>query len=153
MPYIDEMLEQNRAVYCVQHDHVPPTDFKMDGRVQTTYPRKNWSSMIIFNCSHPNVKNLTLEAVNNQTPAWLHRFQWCDDENIGNLPHTFNYLVGFYDDEADPKVIHYTDGGPWHYLYRETEFANNWLKYLDTDQKQRLNVELERQRIDLGVEL
>lgn len=145
-PYIDEMLRENKAVYCVQHNYVPAEEKKMDGRIQTVYPRKNWTSLLLFNCDHEDTKNLTLENVNNKTPAWLHRLAWCKDENIGSLPHTFNYLVGTYHDLENPKAIHYTDGGPWHYLYRDTEFAANWLKYLDDSQKDRLSKELDRQK-------
>src|SRR4051812_14233044 len=34
-----------KAVYCVQHDYRPTETSKMDGMVQTVYPRKNWSSL------------------------------------------------------------------------------------------------------------
>ena len=144
-PYFEQMKRENLGVMCVKHNHVPKQDTKMDGRGQYTYPRKNWSSMMIFNCDHSDVQNLTVENVNTQSPAWLHRMHWCQDENIGGLPHDFNYLVGVYDDVENPHVLHYTDGGPWHYLYRAAEFTENWLPYLDETQKTRLETELKRQ--------
>lgn len=146
MPYIEKMLTENKALCCVQHNHVPNSDVKMDGRAQTIYPRKNWTSLLIFNCAHKDVRNLTLEKVNSETGAWLHRLVWCQDENIMELPHTYNYLVGVYDDEINPKAIHYTDGGPWHLDYVNTEFVDKWIKYLDEDQKRRLVIELQRQK-------
>lgn len=152
LPYMINMYKTNKAVYCVKHDYEIKSDLKMNNLPQTSYPRKNWSSLIIFNCSHSQVKNLTLENVNTQSPKWLHRFEWCEDEYIGELPHTYNYLVGVYDDEKKPKVIHYTDGGPWHYLYQETEFAENWCEYLDEEQNSRLEIELKRQKLELDKE-
>ena len=44
-----------KAVYCVQHDYRPTETTKMDGAAQTVYPRKNWSSLMLFNCEHPAV--------------------------------------------------------------------------------------------------
>lgn len=148
-PYFEQMERENLALMCVQHDYTPSEKTKMDGRAQTVYPRKNWSSMILFNASHPEVANLTLERVNTETPKYLHRFEWCDDRYLGAVPHTYNYLVGVYSDQDQPKVIHYTDGGPWHYLYREAEFTDRWLPYLDNSQRERLAAELERQRLEL----
>ncbi len=147
MPYIENMINKNAAVCCVKHEYHEIKIKKMDNLPQTSYPKKNWSSFIIYNCSHEDVKNLTLENINIKSPAWLHRFNWCEDKNILELPYTYNYLVGIYNDINSPKVIHYTNGGPWHYLYREIEFYQNWLKYLDEDQKVRLDKELERQKL------
>lgn len=144
-PYIHQMLQNNKAIYCVQHDYVPQNTIKMDNYQQTTYPRKNWSSLILFNCNHPDVKNLTVENVNNQSPAWLHRMKWCQDKNIGKLPHTYNYINTVYYDIDNPKVIHYSDGGPWHYNYQNCKYSEKWIKYLDQDQQNRLQQELQRQ--------
>ncbi|KAL4592992.1 hypothetical protein LXL04_006003 [Taraxacum kok-saghyz] len=51
--------ERNYAMMCVQHDYTPKETTKMDGAVQTAYPRKNWSSMVLYNCGHPKNKILT----------------------------------------------------------------------------------------------
>jgi hypothetical protein len=72
-------LDPTKAIYVVQHDYVPRLTDKMDGQVQTTYPRKNWSSFILFNGAHPAVKALTPSVVNEQSPAYLHRFSWVED--------------------------------------------------------------------------
>lgn len=149
VPYINKMLKQNASVCCVKHEYKEKKSLKMNNLQQFDYPRKNWSSLIIFNCSHEDCKNLTLENVNTQTPAWLHRFGWVKDENIIELPHTYNYLVEIYHDEENPKVIHYTNGGPWHYYYQKTEFYDKWLKYLDANQLKRLENEIERQKLEL----
>lgn len=116
------------AVMCVQHDYTPREGLKMDGKQQTAYPRKNWSSVMLVNCSHPSNAVLHKELVNDPeiSGAYLHRFSWLKDEEIGELDHTWNYLVGVYNDIDFPKLIHYTEGGPWFENYRNCEFADLW---------------------------
>lgn len=113
-------------VNCVKHEYTPKTDLKMDNRTQYVYPRKNWSSVMVFNCEHKLIrKNLTVESVNSSTPKYLHRMGWAE-ENIGELHHTWNYLVGYYSDIEKPNILHYTDGGPWFENYKNCEFSENW---------------------------
>ena len=109
-----EYYDPKYSVMCVQHDYTPRLEKKMDGYKQTIYPRKNWSSLMLFNCSHNDCKNLSLEAINSKTPKYLHRMEWTSDENIGSLPLEYNWLEGEYDNEVSPKAIHFTNGGPWH---------------------------------------
>ena len=128
---IKELFDQaddKYAVMCVQHDYKVKEQFKMDGQKQTIYPRKNWSSVMLFNCGHKSNRALTQDLVNNPdiTGAYLHRFSWLKDKEIGELDHTWNYLVGVYNDIEKPKLIHYTEGGPWFENYRNTEFAQLW---------------------------
>lgn len=122
-----EEINTTDPVTCVQHkNYTPRSNIKMDGKPQHTYPRKNWSSFMVFNCGHQDIKrNLTLSNVNLLTPQYLHRMEWAS--NIGNLSHTWNYLVGYYHDLNHPKVLHYTDGGPWFKDYQNCEFSKNWL--------------------------
>ena len=87
-------LDNSKALYCVKHDYTPKEKHKMDGQKQTIYPRKNWSSFILYNCSHPSTKNLTVEKVNNETQAYLHQFKWCQDDEIGSLDERWNWLEG-----------------------------------------------------------
>ena len=116
------------AVMCVQHDYKPKEGTKMDGQTQTVYPRKNWSSAMLINCGHPSNQQLDMDLVNSPeiNGAYLHRFSWLKDEEIGELDHTWNYLVGVYDDIEKPKLIHYTEGGPWFENYRNCEFHQLW---------------------------
>ena len=102
------------------------------------YPKKNWSSLMIFNCEHSNVtKNLTLDVVNTQTPKWLHRMEWCDEKEILEIPKDYNYLVDYYTD-GDIKALHYTDGGPWHPGYENVTFGDRWLKYITEEEKNKM---------------
>lgn len=121
-------VDERYAVMCVQHDYKVEEGIKMDGQTQTFYPRKNWSSVMMFNCAHPSNKMLDQDLVNNPevNGAYLHRFSWLKDEEIGSLDHTWNYLVGVYDDLEKPKLIHYTEGGPWFENYRNCEFHQEW---------------------------
>jgi lipopolysaccharide biosynthesis glycosyltransferase len=124
-----EHCSRDKAVFVVQHDYVPRNAIKMDGKEQTTYPRKNWSSFIVFNGAHADVKALTPDVVNTQSPAFLHRFNWvCDDSLIGALPLGWNFLEGEDDkSETTPEAIHYTNGGPWFDNWTEVDYADLWL--------------------------
>ena len=127
-----DQVDDRYAVMCVQHDYTPKEGVKMDGQKQTIYPRKNWSSVMLFNCAHPSNASLTMDLVNNPeiNGAYLHRFSWLKDEEIGELDHTWNYLVGVYNDIDTPNLIHYTEGGPWFENYRDCEFAELWKQEL-----------------------
>ena len=119
---------QDYAVMVVQHDYQPTNSIKMDGKTQHVYPRKNWSSLILFNCGHPSNALLTPDVVNKASGAYLHRFQWLKDEEIGYLSPEWNWLVGWYKepDHGKPKAIHYTEGGPWFPNYKHCEYGAVW---------------------------
>ena len=128
---LKQYCDPSKAVVVVQHDYTPAEGVKMDGQKQTVYPRKNWSSMVLWNCAHPKNKILTPELLNKESGAFLHRFQWLDDEDIGSLPHNYNWLVGWYKEPKDgvPKILHWTEGGPWFVdNYFDCEYADLWKK-------------------------
>ena len=124
------LVDDKYAVMCVQHEYRPKPGSKMDGRVQTQYPRKNWSSLVLWNCGHPSNQNLTVDVINDEgtTGKYLHRFSWLEDEEIGSLPIDWNWLVGWYKEPKDgiPKALHYTEGGPWFKDYRNCEYNQVW---------------------------
>ncbi|HTI87948.1 MAG TPA: glycosyltransferase [Alphaproteobacteria bacterium] len=123
------LADDRYAAMCVHHDHRPTEAMKMDGRVQTLYPRKNWSSLILWNCAHPANAALTPDVVNRETGAFLHRFSWLKDKEIGAVPETWNWLEGWSARPASgpPKVVHYTRGGPWFDKWEDVAFADLWL--------------------------
>ena len=127
-----DQVDDRYAVMCAQHDYTPTEDTKMDGQKQYHYPRKNWSSMILFNCSHTSNMELTKEVVNNETHtgAFFHRFSWLPNSEIGRISHTWNWLVGWYNEPTDgtPNLIHYTEGGPWFEKYQDCEYSNDWYR-------------------------
>ena len=125
-----DQVDDKYAVMCAQHDYTPKETVKMDGQVQHMYPRKNWSSMMLINCAHPSNKLLNKELVNdvNIGGAYLHRFSWLNDNEIGEISHEWNWLVGWYQEPKDgsPKFLHYTEGGPWFEQYKNCEYNYEW---------------------------
>jgi lipopolysaccharide biosynthesis glycosyltransferase len=114
------------AVMCVQHRYQPDTKRKMLGQVQEPYPRKNWSSLCLWNCGHHQARYLTPYLVNNQRGDWLHAFTWMDDENIGALPDTWNWLDGHDEAVKHPKAVHFTRGTPDMPGWEDTYYADEW---------------------------
>ena len=104
-------LYDNRyGVQVVQHDVQPTDATKMGGVIQTTNPRKWWSSLMLMNTGHPYVHaNLTPHEVNTRSGAYLHRLEWCPDHMIGALSPEWNYLVG-YTQGVEPRALHFTNG-------------------------------------------
>lgn len=124
--------QPGKAVHVVKHDYTPARTSKMDGQPQAAYPRKNWSSFMLFDNSHPACRALTPEVVNTRTPQHLHRFEWVDDEAIGELPPPWNFLEGEYPAPAEvPCGIHFTNGGPWFPECTDVEYADLWLAERD----------------------
>lgn len=126
-----DSLDPAHAVYCVKHVHTPEPGVKMDGQIQTRYARKNWSSFMILNCDHPANRALTIDLVNTAPGRDLHRFCWLEsDDLIGELPATYNYLVGHTQGVDDPVVVHFTDGVPDMRGWEDQPFADEWRREL-----------------------
>ena len=125
-----KLRNDNFAVMCCQHIYNPDSDIKMDGKKQLIYPRKNWSSMVMWNCSHPSNRVLDKNLVNKETGKFLHRFGWLKDQEIGNISIEWNWLVNWYKEPKDgtPKAIHFTEGGPWFENYKNCEYSDLWFK-------------------------
>jgi hypothetical protein len=118
-----------KAVTCCQHDYIPKSTNKMDGQQQTVYPRKNWSSLMLFN--NAQCRALTPDYVNKATGLMLHRFWWLEDDQIGSLPLDWNWLCGEYAPNPDAKILHYTNGGPWFENHQNCDHADLWLQERD----------------------
>ena len=119
-----ELEMEPYALRVVKHDYNPSNTVKMDGKIQTTYPRKNWSSLMLMNCAR--LKLWTHEIVQNQTGAYLHRFEDIPDDAIGTVPATWNSLDTR---DSDTCLIHYTNGGPWFEAYRDHPHGAVWFDY------------------------
>ena len=126
-------IDGEKAVYCVKHDYTPKEKHKMDGKKQSIYPRKNWSSLIVFNCSHPSNRKLDIDLVNSETGAYLHQFKWLKDNEIGSLDERWNWLEGWTPLKNDnpPYAVHFTRGGPWFAEWQDVQFASEWTKERD----------------------
>jgi len=127
-----DQADETKALFVVKHNYTPKENTKMDDQLQLPYPRKNWSSVILYNCEHPKNKALNLKTVNSAEPKFLHRFGWLDDNDIGELNHAWNWLVGWYKEPEDgaPKVLHYTEGGPWFEQTRNCDYDLVWKQEL-----------------------
>jgi hypothetical protein len=128
------LFEQARAQYAVmvvKHNHDPDYAVKMDGQQQVKYARKNWSSVMLWNCEHPANKALTHEMVNTLPGRDLHRFCWLDDELIGSLDPAWNYLVGHTKIPHPPHLVHFTDGIPSMPGYQDCEYADEYRRELE----------------------
>ena len=123
----EELLQyiKGEKIAVVKHKDYTPISNKMDGIKNKSYPRKNWSSLIIYNCS--KLKHLTKEYLDNASPADLHQFKFMCDCCIGEIPKMYNCLVGHYDC-SEAKALHYTNGGPWFDQYKNSEKASAWWK-------------------------
>ncbi len=125
-----DMTNDKYALMCAKHDYVPKNSIKMDGQKQVSYPRKNWSSCILWNCGHPANIILNPDVVSKESGAFLHRFYWLPDESIGDIPLEWNWLEGEYDKpDTPPAAIHFTNGGPWFENYQNTDYADLWRSY------------------------
>jgi hypothetical protein len=127
------MRDERFAVMCVKHDHRPTESKKFLGQVQTTYPKKNWSSVMLMNCR--KCWPLTPEYVNTASGLDLHRFNWLPpgaewepggEALIGEIPRQWNHLVGYDDPQGDELNLHFTEGGPWFPAYANSPFADLW---------------------------
>jgi len=124
-------FDPGKAVAVVKHNHNPTSKTKMDGQIQTRYARKNWSSVMVFNIDHPANESLTVELINTVPGRDLHAFCWLNDDEIGELDHGWNYLIGASPPHPDPAIVHFTDGIPLMAGYENCEYADEWRAELD----------------------
>ena len=121
-----DLRDESKALLVVKHDYQTKAHQKYLWNVNENYSRKNWSSVILWNCKHPKHKILTPDFVANQTGKYLHRFSWLDDNDIGDLPKEWNWLAIEYPENRKAKLIHYTLGTPCFKDYKNTEMSDIW---------------------------
>lgn len=121
-----ESLDRNVPLYCVKHNYQPAQSVKMDGQIQTKYPKKNWSSVFILNVGHEANNGLTVDLVNSVPGRDLHAFCWLDESEIGSLDVKWNWLVGQSALIDDPQIVHFTDGVPDMPGYEDVPYADEW---------------------------
>ena len=133
------------AVQVVKHDYETSSHRKYIGTPMESdnedYPKKNWSSLILWNCSHWGNKYLSVENVDESTGAFLHRFEWLTEDMVGALPHDWNWLEFEYPRNDEAKLVHHTLGSPGFTYYQDTPSAKEWNLHL----LNMLNMEGERQ--------
>ena len=115
-----EYADHFNSVHVVKHDYKTKQEIKYLGQKNEDYPRKNWSSVILWNCGHWAHRVLTPEFIETATGEYLHRLSWLKDDRIGELPIEWNWLSQEYGENKEAKLIHYTLGTPCF-----TEFSND----------------------------
>jgi len=124
-----KLRDDKYSVMVVKHDHRPKERTKYLDQAQIPYERKNWSSVMMFNCE--KCKMLSPEYVNEATGLQLHQFRWLSGEgSIGSLPPEWNHLVGYDEPDNNTKIAHFTSGGPYFDEYYGCEFSEEWVEEL-----------------------
>jgi hypothetical protein len=124
-----ELRDERYGVMCVKHEHQPKETVKFLDQPQTAYPKKNWSSVMLFN--NAKCKALTPEYVNTASGLELHQFKWLgDDSLIGAIPDTWNHLVGYQAPRERVANVHFTLGGPYFEEFKECEYSLDWRQEL-----------------------
>lgn len=129
-----DLRDESKAVMVVKHDYKTKSKRKYIGSPiendNVDYDRKNWSSVILFNCGHPSNRILTREYVAEAGASVIHRFGWLNDDEIGELPMEWNLLCGEYEWDEDAKLVHQTLGTPAFEHYMRCDSARQWNRYL-----------------------
>jgi hypothetical protein len=110
----------------VKHDYSTKHPVKYLGYKNEDYPRKNWSSVVLWNCGfYPN-RVLDPSYVAKHDGAHLHRFSWLRDDQIGSLPKSWNRLVLEEDLLENDRLRHFTIGAPCFAEYADCDGADEW---------------------------
>jgi len=120
------LRDESKAVMCVKHEYKTKAQDKYLGNKNQDYPRKNWSSLVLWNCKHPENQILKPDFVMKQSGAFLHRFSWLNDNLIGEISREWNWLTTEYEDNYEAKLLHYTLGTPCFKDYRNCEMSDEW---------------------------
>jgi len=120
------LRDDSKAVIVVKHDYKTKMKKKYLDSPNEDYPRKNWSSVIMWNCGHPANRCVTPEFVEQSSGAHLHRFTWLDDELVGELPIEWNWLPDEFGENKNANLIHYTLGAPSFHDFANTPMGSEW---------------------------
>lgn len=119
----------DKALAIVPHDYMTKHPRKYIGTPMESdnqdYPRKNQSSLILWNCGHYANRILTPEFVAEAPGSFLHRFSWLDEGRIGYLDEKWNALSE-EQDVSLASLIHFTLGVPGFLHYRYSAGAEHW---------------------------
>jgi hypothetical protein len=117
-----------KAVYVVKHDYKTNSARKYIGTQMEAdnqdYPRKNWASLMLINCSHfgwPGPKEIAQMKMSD-----LLQFKFLEDGLIGELPIEWNWIVDEYGSNDEAKLIHWTKGIPAFKEYSDAPMAEKW---------------------------
>jgi len=139
------LRDDSKAVMVCKHDYKTKHRWKSIGTAMESknedYPRKNWSSMVLWNCGHPSNRIVNREFASSAGGKALHRFSWLRDDEIGSIPIEWNWLVGEYPPNAYAKLVHFTLGMPGFDYYRRCDYSREWTETLcDVERRDDLKV-------------
>lgn len=120
------LRDESKALMCVQHDYKTRATQKYLGSTNQDYPRKNWSSVVLWNCAHPANRIVTPHFIEGATGAQLHRFTWLSDDLIGEIPMVWNWLPDEFGANSEAKLLHWTLGTPCFHEYATAPMAEEW---------------------------
>ncbi|HSW07416.1 glycosyltransferase [Aquabacterium sp.] len=120
------LRDDSKAVMCVHHDYQTRAAGKYLGSRNASYPRKNWSSVVLWNCAHPANRAVTPGFVMEASGAQLHRFTWLADGEIGELPIEWNWLPDEFGANDQARLVHFTLGAPCFHEYAAVPMAAEW---------------------------
>lgn len=124
---LEAFIDERYAVMCVQHPALLAEGTKKDGAIQQHYRRKNWSSVLLFNCGHEANRILSPDEILNTVPGRnLHGFNWLDDNEIGALPPEWNHLVNVNPHTNDAAIAHFTLGTPLQAAHAYDPYSDEW---------------------------
>jgi len=120
------MKREDKALMCVHHEYKSRVKTKYLGSKNEDYPRKNWSSVILWNCGHEANRVVDSKFVQEATGAQLHRFTWLEDNQIGGLPIEWNWLPDELGENENASLLHWTLGAPCFHEYADAPMAALW---------------------------
>lgn len=117
------------AAMVVKHDYKSKHARKYIGTSMeadnASYERKNWSSLVLWNCGHPANRILTPDFVSQSPGSLLHRFGWLKDDLIGEIPQEWNCIVGEMD-ISGASLLHFSLGIPAMKFYQHSHGSEHW---------------------------
>lgn len=130
IPLFGYASDVTKAVSVVKQEYTTRQRMKYVGTPMETknedYPRKNWSSVMVFNCAHARHRALHPDTVDSMTGASLHRFNWCKSDEIGELHSKWNVLIGEGGEDKPCAIAHFTLGIPAFPNYADCLYADEW---------------------------
>ena len=111
-------------VMVVKHDYQTKHPVKYLGQRNEDYPCKNWSSVMLIDCGNAVWRRPVYKDLLKGPAGLLHRFSFIEDDRIGELPKTWNWLASEYDHNPDAKIVHYTIGIPP--FYPSCDYSSEW---------------------------
>lgn len=123
-----QKFDPRATVNVVKHQYRPKNTTKLVDKPQHCYPRKNWSSLVLWNCSHSDLTNITAKDVSERPASWLHKFEFVPPPTVHSLDIEWNWLVGWYHESQDgvPRALNFTEGGPWLANHQNCKYGWHW---------------------------